>query len=49
MAVGDLALVLHAHLPYVRSGKAGSLEEAFKTPAAEGDATQPVRVPSARD
>ncbi|MEB3172071.1 MAG: 1,4-alpha-glucan branching protein domain-containing protein [Synechococcaceae cyanobacterium] len=27
MAVGDLALVLHAHLPYVRSGKAGSLEE----------------------
>jgi 1,4-alpha-glucan branching enzyme len=24
---GDLALVLHAHLPYVRSGEAGSLEE----------------------
>ncbi|MEI6032631.1 MAG: 1,4-alpha-glucan branching protein domain-containing protein [Synechococcaceae cyanobacterium ELA739] len=27
MAAGDLALVLHAHLPYVRSGEAGSLEE----------------------
>jgi len=27
MANGDLALVLHAHLPYVRSGEAGSLEE----------------------
>jgi len=27
MAEGDLALVLHAHLPYVRSGEAGSLEE----------------------
>jgi 1,4-alpha-glucan branching enzyme len=27
MASGDLALVLHAHLPYVRSGEAGSLEE----------------------
>ncbi|MFN9635877.1 MAG: DUF1957 domain-containing protein, partial [Synechococcaceae cyanobacterium] len=27
MAAGDLALVLHAHLPYVRSGKPGSLEE----------------------
>jgi len=27
MADGDLALVLHAHLPYVRSGEAGSLEE----------------------
>jgi 1,4-alpha-glucan branching enzyme len=24
---GELALVLHAHLPYVRSGEAGSLEE----------------------
>jgi 1,4-alpha-glucan branching enzyme len=24
---GDLALVLHAHLPYVRSAQAGSLEE----------------------
>jgi 1,4-alpha-glucan branching enzyme len=27
MASGDLALVLHAHLPYVRSGEPGSLEE----------------------
>jgi 1,4-alpha-glucan branching enzyme len=27
MAAGDLALVLHAHLPYVRSGSPGSLEE----------------------
>lgn len=27
MAIGDLALVLHAHLPYVRSGEPGSLEE----------------------
>jgi len=27
MAAGDLALVLHAHLPYVRSGELGSLEE----------------------
>ena len=27
MAAGDLALVLHAHLPYVRSAQAGSLEE----------------------
>ena len=27
MAAGALALVLHAHLPYVRSGEAGSLEE----------------------
>jgi 1,4-alpha-glucan branching enzyme len=27
MATGDLALVLHAHLPYVRSGETGSLEE----------------------
>ena len=27
MAPGDLALVLHAHLPYVRSGEPGSLEE----------------------
>ena len=27
MAAGDLALVLHAHLPYVRSGEEGSLEE----------------------
>jgi len=27
MAVGDLALVLHAHLPYVRSSEPGSLEE----------------------
>lgn len=27
MAAGDLALVLHAHLPYVRSGEPGSLEE----------------------
>ena len=27
MSVGDLALVLHAHLPYVRSGEMGSLEE----------------------
>ncbi len=27
MAAGDLALVLHAHLPYVRSGETGSLEE----------------------
>ncbi len=27
MAVGELALVLHAHLPYVRSGEPGSLEE----------------------
>ena len=26
-AVGDLALVLHAHLPYVRSSEPGSLEE----------------------
>ncbi|MEB3234465.1 MAG: 1,4-alpha-glucan branching protein domain-containing protein [Cyanobacteriota bacterium] len=27
MAAGDLALVLHAHLPYVRSAEPGSLEE----------------------
>ncbi len=27
MAKGELAIVLHAHLPYVRSAKAGSLEE----------------------
>jgi 1,4-alpha-glucan branching enzyme len=27
MAAGDLALVLHAHLPYVRSSEPGSLEE----------------------
>ena len=27
MAPGDLALVLHAHLPYVRSSEPGSLEE----------------------
>ena len=27
MAQGELALVLHAHLPYVRSEKPGSLEE----------------------
>jgi 1,4-alpha-glucan branching enzyme len=27
MAAGDLALVLHAHLPYVRTGELGSLEE----------------------
>ena len=27
MAKGELALVLHAHLPYVRSEKSGSLEE----------------------
>ncbi len=27
MATGTLALVLHAHLPYVRSGEPGSLEE----------------------
>ncbi|MFO8237428.1 MAG: DUF1957 domain-containing protein, partial [Prochlorococcaceae cyanobacterium] len=27
MGNGDLALVLHAHLPYVRSAQAGSLEE----------------------
>ena len=27
MAAGELALVLHAHLPYVRSGEPGSLEE----------------------
>ena len=27
MSKGDLALVLHAHLPYVRSAKKGSLEE----------------------
>ena len=27
MAAGNLALVLHAHLPYVRSGDPGSLEE----------------------
>jgi 1,4-alpha-glucan branching enzyme len=27
LAVGDLALVLHAHLPYVRSSEPGSLEE----------------------
>jgi len=27
MAAGALALVLHAHLPYVRSGESGSLEE----------------------
>ncbi|MEY4352701.1 MAG: hypothetical protein RLZZ609_942 [Cyanobacteriota bacterium] len=27
MAAGALALVLHAHLPYVRSGEPGSLEE----------------------
>ena len=27
MAAGDLALVLHAHLPYVRSNEPGSLEE----------------------
>ena len=27
MAAGDLALVLHAHLPYVRSSAPGSLEE----------------------
>ncbi|NDG74465.1 MAG: DUF1957 domain-containing protein [Synechococcaceae bacterium WB8_1B_136] len=27
MAAGDLALVLHAHLPYVHSSEAGSLEE----------------------
>jgi 1,4-alpha-glucan branching enzyme len=27
MAAGELALVLHAHLPYVRSGQPGSLEE----------------------
>ena len=27
MAAGDLALVLHAHLPYVRSGAPGTLEE----------------------
>jgi 1,4-alpha-glucan branching enzyme len=27
MATGALALVLHAHLPYVRSGEPGSLEE----------------------
>jgi 1,4-alpha-glucan branching enzyme len=27
MAAGALALVLHAHLPYVRSGEVGSLEE----------------------
>ncbi len=27
MAAGDLALVLHAHLPYVRTGESGSLEE----------------------
>ena len=27
MAAGALALVLHAHLPYVRTGEAGSLEE----------------------
>ena len=26
-AAGDLAIVLHAHLPYVRSGEPGSLEE----------------------
>jgi hypothetical protein len=40
----------HAGWEYKLPGwKAGSLEEAFKTPAAEGDATQPVRVPSARE
>ena len=27
MAKGELAIVLHAHLPYVRSAKSGSLEE----------------------
>ena len=27
MSKGKLALVLHAHLPYVRSAKEGSLEE----------------------
>ena len=27
MATGELALVLHAHLPYVRSSQPGSLEE----------------------
>ena len=27
MASGELALVLHAHLPYVRSSEPGSLEE----------------------
>ena len=27
MAAGDLALVLHAHLRYVRSSESGSLEE----------------------
>ena len=26
-SAGDLALVLHAHLPYVRSSEPGSLEE----------------------
>ena len=27
MAKGELAIVLHAHLPYVRSAQEGSLEE----------------------
>jgi len=27
LATGDLALVLHAHLPYVHSSEPGSLEE----------------------
>ena len=27
MAAGNLALVLHAHLPYVHSNEPGSLEE----------------------
>ena len=27
MATGELALVLHAHLPYVRSSQPGSLDE----------------------
>jgi hypothetical protein len=40
----------HAGWEYKLPGwKLGSLEEALKTPAAEGDATQPMRVPSARD
>jgi len=40
----------HAGWEYKLPGwKLGSLEEALKTPVAEGDATQPMRVPSARD
>jgi hypothetical protein len=33
----------------VGAWKLTSLEEALKTPAAEGDPNQPMRVPSARD